>query len=386
MITVPQIVNIETEDLKTDGKNPNQMQASKFIALKKNLERFGFIVPIITNKDLVVADGEHRLKAAKSLGMETVPVIRLDIDEVDRKILRQVMNKLRGEHDLQLDLEEFKFLEENDGLGVLAELMAEDEYKFLNEDINVEEDEFTEPKVAKYDVKEGEVWQLGDHRLMCGDSTDYALVDSFIPKNKINLLFTDPPYNIDYQTMDKAFDKIKNDKMSEEDFQKFTEKWLSCSFTTRGYVCCNWKYYHIFYKALENKQLPVKSCIVWDKERGVQNLDKYHKQHEFILYFGEFGGERTLSGDIFRLSRQKSDLHPTMKPIELCSKFIVDSSKAGESVLDLFGGSGSTLIACEQTGRKCYMMELDPHYCSVIIERWEALTGKEAVNLNGEPS
>ena len=126
---------------------------------------------------------------------------------------------------------------------------------------------------------------------------------------------------------------------------------------------------------------PVKSCIIWDKEIGVQNLDKYFKQHEFILYTGKFGGQKTLRGDVLRLHREKSDVHPTMKPVRLVSIFIEDGSYLNDVVLDVFGGSGSTLIACEKLNRKCYMMELDPHYCDVIIKRWEDYTDKKAVKL-----
>jgi site-specific DNA-methyltransferase (adenine-specific) len=148
------------------------------------------------------------------------------------------------------------------------------------------------------------------------------------------------------------------------------------------YICCNWKSFSTFERALAEADKLPKSCIVWDKKVRIQNLDKFYKRHEFILYYGEFGGQKTLDGDVWVCDREVRKDHPTAKPVELCAKAITYSSKEGDIVLDLFGGSGSTLIASESTARKCYMMELDPQYVDVIIERWENFTGKKAKLIN----
>lgn len=190
---------------------------------------------------------------------------------------------------------------------------------------------------------------------------------------KADLVFTDPPYNINYQGVsDKR--QIMNDKMSDEEFIKFLEK--SIPKTDTVYVCCSWQYAHLFKKAMENIGMPPKAMIVWNKVNPAQHLDKYFKQHEIIWYYGKFGGEKTLRGDIWECKRQRNTVHPTMKPIELIAMALQDNPNK-KIVYDGFGGSGSTLIACEQLGRKCYTMELDPKYCDVIIKRWETLTGKQ---------
>ena len=213
---------------------------------------------------------------------------------------------------------------------------------------------------------------------MCGDSTDKATVELLMDGKKADMVFTDPPYNIGYQGVsDKR--TIKNDKMTDEDFVDFLENALMPCETM--YVCCSWQYSHLFRQALENIGQKIKAMIVWDKVNPAQHLDKYFKQHEIIWYCGAFGGEKTLRGDVWQCKRQKNTVHPTMKPLELIGMALQDQPKK-KTVYDGFGGSGSTLIACEQLNRKCYCMELDPKYCDVIIKRWETFTGKKAVKIN----
>lgn len=191
-------------------------------------------------------------------------------------------------------------------------------------------------------------------------------------------MVTDPPYNIDYKELSKDR-KIKNDKMSDEEFLSFLKKTIIKCPT--AYVFCSWQYVHIFKKAMEELGMAPKAMIVWDKVNPAQNLDKYYKRHELILYYGKFGGEKTIRGDVWELKRQKNTVHPTMKPLELIGMILQDNPEA-KNVVDVFGGSGSTLIACEQTERNCLMMELDPKYCDVIIKRWEEFTGEEAIKIN----
>lgn len=195
---------------------------------------------------------------------------------------------------------------------------------------------------------------------------------------KADMVFTDPPYNIAYSGIrDKR--TIENDKMNDEDFVNFLEKSIMKCDT--AYVCCSWQYEHLFKKAMTNIGMAPKAMIIWNKVNPAQHLDKYFKQHEIIFYYGKFGGEKTIRGDIWECKRQKNTVHPTMKPIELIAMALRDN-KDKEIVYDGFGGSGSTLIACEQLNRKCYMMELDEHYVSVIIERYINFTGNDVYRLN----
>lgn len=232
------------------------------------------------------------------------------------------------------------------------------------------------------EIIEYEENEIFSHRLMCGDSTKEEDVEKLMDGNKADMVFTDPPYNIDYKGL-KDNRKIINDKMSDENFIEFLIK--SIPQTSTAYICCSWQNCHLFKEAMNRLKMPPKAMIVWNKVNPAQNLDKYFKQHEIIWYYGKFGGEKTLRGDIWECKRQKNTIHPTMKPIELIS-FAIKDNPNKKAIYDGFGGSGSTLIACEQLERNCYIMELDPKYVDVIINRWETFTGKKAVLLNDSSS
>jgi DNA modification methylase len=224
--------------------------------------------------------------------------------------------------------------------------------------------------------KLGDLYIMGDHRLLCGDSTSVTGVERLMGGQKADMVFTDPPYNIDYQGVKDRREKIKNDKMSDSDFVDFLSESLPGCETM--YVCCSWQYAHLFRQAMERIGRKPKAMIVWDKINPAQHLDKYFKQHEIIFYYGDFGGHKTVRGDVWSLKRQRNTVHPTMKPVELI-ELALEDQPGKKIVLDSFGGSGSTLIACEKTGRHCRMMEIDPKYCDVIVARWEQATGKKAV-------
>ena len=196
------------------------------------------------------------------------------------------------------------------------------------------------------------------------------------------MVFTDPPYNIDYQGVTKGnHEKIANDKMSDKDFTQFLYDALNINCDT-FYVCCSWQYSHLFRKALENLQKPVKAFIVWDKINPAQHLDKYFKQHEIILYHGKFGGQKTLRGDVWQTKRQRNTVHPTMKPIEIIEMALNDNIDK-KQIYDAFLGSGSTMVASHQLKRKCFGMELDPKYCDVIVKRMIKLDDTLTVKRNG---
>lgn len=378
-----QILMRKVQELTPFDKNNKIHPDSQIDLLAKNIQEFGFNVPLLIDKTDTIIAGHGRLLAAKKLEMSEVPVILVDdLSEAQVKALRIADNRLTelAETDwdmLKSEMNDLKLMDYD--ISITGYDFDEVAGTQLEELQDVEPSAYDDVK-DKCTVKLGDVYLLGDHRLMCGDSCKSEDVGLLMLDEKADMCFTDPPYNIDYSDLAGNHNKIKNDKMNNNNFKVFLNQALQ-GIPLNSYVCCNWKYYHLFHEALEEIERPVKACIVWDKETRVQNLDKYFKQHEFVLYTGKLGGEKTIRGDVYRLNRERSDVHPTMKPIELCSTFIQDSSIENGTVLDLFGGSGSTLIACEQLKRKCFMMELDPVYVQIIITRWETLTGKTASKL-----
>lgn len=348
-----------------------------------SIERFGFTNPVLASSDGGVIAGHGRLMAAKQLGLAEVPVVLLDhlSDEErrayvladnqlamnagwDQELLRAELGDLA---ELGFDLSLIGFSDEE-----LAELLPEVEELPAGD---ADEDEVPEAPADPV-TKPGDVWLLGKHRLMCGDSSDPLCIERLMDGRQPDLVFTDPPYNIGYQDMSAKFDKIANDKMSDAEFLDFLRSTLvSCDVM---YVCCSWQYAHLFKQALAEIDKPAKAMIVWDKVNPAQNLDLYYKQHEIIFYHGPFGGQSTVRGDVWQLKRQRNTLHPTMKPIELIEMALGDHPQR-KLVYDGFGGSGSTLIACEKTGRQARLMELDPRYVDVIVKRWQQFTGKKAV-------
>jgi DNA modification methylase len=319
--------------------------------------------------------------AAEKLGLDSFPCITLkDLTDDQKRAYVIADNQLALNADWDIDLlkEEVKDLIEND---FNIDLLGFDDGFFddLLEEFEglTDEDETPEPPEHPVSVR-GDVWQLGNHRLMCGDSTSIDDVDKLMDGKKADMVFTDPPYNINYQGLSGNHEKIKNDKMPDEDFIAFLEDSLMGCETM--YVCCSWHYSHLFRQAMINIGRTPKAMIVWNKVNPAQHLDKYFKQHEIIFYYGDYGGHKTLRGDIWECKRQKNTVHPTMKPVELIDMAIVDQV-GKENIFDAFGGSGSTLISCEKNHRKAFLMELDEKYVDVIINRWQDFTGKKAIHI-----
>ncbi len=363
---------IKTSKIKSNPDNPRIIKDERFKGLVQSIKEFPEMLelrPIVVDKDLMVLGGNMRLKACKELKLKEVYITKAEnLTEEQKKEFIIKDNTSFGEWDYS-QLSEWDNEQLNEwGIEGLEE--EEKEIKGLIEDDYI-------PEVKESKVKLGDIWQLGEHRIMCGDSTSSDDVEKLMNGEKADMVFTDPPYNIDYQGVKDRREKIKNDKMSDEDFTEFLINSLNVD-TDTFYVCCSWQYSHLFRKALENLNKPVKSFIVWNKVNPAQHLDKYFKQHEIILYYGEFGGQKTLRGDIWEVKRERNTVHPTMKPISLIEIALIDN-KDKKLIYDAFLGSGSTLIAAEKLNRKCYGMELDEKYCDVIIERWEQFTGQTAV-------
>lgn len=373
---------VDIDTIKPYKNNAKLHPKEQIEQIKKSIENFGMNDPIgIWNNEIV--EGHGRILACKELGYKQIPVIKLDhLTDEERKSYIIAHNKLTMNSDFDIDilrtelenLKELDFDLELTGFNVdeLDDILGtEEEKEVVEDDFDIEPPE--EPK-----AKLGDIYQLGNHRLMCGDSTKLEDVEKLMNGNKADMVFTDPPYNIAYSGI-KDKRTIENDKMNDEDFVNFLEKSIMKCDT--AYVCCSWQYEHLFKKAMTNIGMAPKAMIIWNKVNPAQHLDKYFKQHEIIFYYGKFGGEKTLRGDIWECKRQRNTVHPTMKPIELIAMALGDN-KDKEIVYDGFGGSGSTLIACEQLNRNCYMMELDEHYVSVIIERYINFTGNDVYRLN----
>lgn len=372
------IIYMKLSEIEPYENNP-RFNEDSVDRVANSIKAFGFKQPIVVDANNVIIAGHTRYKAAKQIGLSDVPVIvASDLSEDEVKAYRLADNKV-GEASswdfeaLNIELSELMDFDMGQ-FGFEFDSIGETSLDDIVEDEVPEVDEESEPT-----VKLGEVWQLGRHRLMCGDSTNKESVSLLMDGAEADMVFTDPPYNIAYSGVnDKR--TIRNDKMSDEKFVQFLENSLMPCETM--YVCCSWQYAHLFRKALENLGQKIKAMIVWDKVNPAQHLDKYFKQHELIWYCGSFGGEKTLRGDVWQCKRQTNTVHPTMKPIELIAMAIQDQPNK-KIIYDGFGGSGSTLIACEQLDRTCYMMELDPKYCDVIIKRWENITGESANLVKG---
>lgn len=406
-----EIKSLKPGDLRFDGKNPNEMSKAEFGALKDSISRFGFAVPVITNKDLLVADGEHRAKAALELGLDNIPVAVLAIDEVDRRILRQVMNKLRGEHDKDKDLEEIRFLMESNAEAELLALLpnVSNEIKGLIDKINSKgEDDYEVPEIDKIqtDIKRGDLFQLGDHRLLCGDATNKEDVDKLMNGEKIDLLLTDPPYGIGivkangkigfgdgrlgFHNKDKATGTIRGTiggwgivpvgihKIIEGDDKPFNPEHLLKLGDNQ--IIWGGNYFA--------DKIPSSSCwIIWDKRENIPSNNFADCEIAWTNFKKPSRIFRHKWSGLIRAGNRDEELskrvHPTQKPVGLFKELLVNYSEENHIVMDCYGGSGSTLIACEQLKRKCRMIEIDPQYVEVICQRWEKLTGKQRVKIDG---
>lgn len=382
---------ISIGDLKPDKKNARKHDDRNIGMITSSLKELGPARSIVIDEDNNILAGNGTVKAMADAGLKNVRVIEADGDE----LIAVQRNGLTKEQKTRLALYDNRTAETAEwDLEILESIGVDIEYVFddlwttdeLTDLFGTEEtpdelpgEDDAPEGPAKPTTKPGDIYQLGDHFLMCGDSTDHTQVEILMQGQKADMIFTDPPYGIDYQGVSDKREKIRNDNMPDNKFLNFlVEGLMDCGVI---YVCCSWQNAHIFKEAMNIIGKPPKAMIVWDKVNPAQHLDKYFKQHEIIFYSGEFGGQKTVRGDIWQLKRQQHTYHPTMKPIELIEIALGDHSKL-RTVYDPFGGSGSTLIACEKLKRKCYMMELDPGYCDVIVERYKNLFPEKTVCLS----
>ena len=401
-----QIIEVPLQDLKEAEYNPRQMTEKQVKDLTESIKRFGLVDPIIVNshkgRENVVVGGHQRLKIAFILGLTTIPVVYVNLDEKKERELNLRLNRNLGEWDYNM-LANFNE-EELLNVGFTSEEL--DKMFNLEEDEDIFDIQFEYEKLKQPISKLGDLYQLENHRLLCGDATKKEDVERLMNGEKADMVFTDPPYNVDYSGRGKkTSNKIMMDNQSQEDFIEFSEKFIKNikDFTKNGatfYICSGWSSYATFVYALRKNGLYFSQPLIWIKNVASMGWNDYRYKHEQvikvknkvrknqpILYGWNEGKHYFISErdetDVWEVKRRASNtmIHPTQKPLELIGRAIRNSSKRGEIILDLFGGSGSSLISAEREGRIAYLNELDPKFVDVAIKRWEQYTNNKAVKL-----
>jgi DNA modification methylase len=395
-----EIKEVEVSALIPYAKNSRTHDDAQVAQIAASIKEFGWTNPILVDGDKGVIAGHGRLLAARKLGMAKVPTIELkDMTEAQKKAYVIADNKLAlnagwDTNFLSLELQELK--DQDFDLTLLGfdnkeldALLAPETTEGLTDEDSVP-DTPIEPK-----TKLGDIYILGNHRLMCGDSTSIDAVGSLMQEDLADLVFTDPPYNVAYSGRgENNLGTIKNDDMSDSQFEDFCRGFFGCYFAYMKALACIYVCHpdsqsapKLAFEKTFAEQFKKSSTIIWMKQSAGMGWQDYRAQHEPILYGWKEGkGKHFFCGDrtkttVWKIGRdaQTSYVHPTQKPVALPEEAIINSSKGSDIVLDLFGGSGSTMIAAEKIGRCARLMELDPKYCDVIVKRWEDFTGKKAV-------
>ena len=357
------------------------------------IREFGFRVPIVAKSDGTVVDGHLRLKAAKKLRLTEVPVILADdMSEAQIKAFRLSVNKVAELAEWDIDFLKLE-LQDLDELGFDLSLTGFDTDELANLLADPAEgltDDDAVPEVPAVSVTvEGDVWLLGRHRLMCGDSTSIDAVERLCDGQLVDMWLTDPPYNVAYEGKTKDALTIKNDKMGDDSFRQFLrDSYIAADAVMKpGAVFYVWhadSEGYNFRGAAKDAGWTVRQCLIWKKQSMVMGRQDYHWKHEPCLYGWKDGAAHLWATDrkqttILEFDRpSRNGEHPTMKPVELFAYQMLNNTKGKDRVLDSFGGSGTTAIAAEKHGRDALLMELDPKYCDVIITRWQDFTGQTA--------
>ena len=357
--------------------------------IKRSIEEFGYCEPIIVNSDMTIIGGHQRVTVLKDLGYTEIDCIVIDIDKTKERALNIALNKITGEWNKELLADLIAELQDSDFDVTFTGFDPPEIEQLMNSvhDKEIVEDDFdidsqlSQPTVTR----EGDLWLLGEHRLVCGDSTLPETYDLLMAGRKANLVVTDPPYNVDYEG---SAGKIKNDKMAEEQFEKF----LFAAYVNMEqnmmddasiYVFHSDSHGLAFRRAFEEAGFYLSGCCIWKKNSLVLGRSPYQWLHEPVLFGWKKGGRHQWYADrkqttVWEYDKpKKNDLHPTMKPVNLIAYPIKNSSMSNCIVLDPFGGSGSTLIAADQLKRICYTVELDPKYADVIVNRYLAQVGSD---------
>lgn len=394
---------MKLSDLKPADYNPRvnlEPGMDEYEKLKQSILEFGFIDPPIFNKRTGnLVGGHQRVAVAKDSGLcEEIEVSIVDLPLEKEKSLNVALNKISGRWD---DDKLALLLKELDADILDLSGFGEDEIQDVIEQYDMRldmeneaiDDEFEIELPEKPKATLGDIYQLGNHRLMCGDSTNKEHIELLMDGDKADLLITDPPYNVNYEGKTEDSLKIQNDNKTSSEFYEF----LKSAFDSVADYLREGASFYVWYASSEvvnfvsslvDTNFLVKQELIWFKNSLVLGRQDYHWQHEPCLYGWKNDGSHMWYGDRKQTTILEFDKplankeHPTMKPVPLFDYQIKNSSKKGEKVLDVFGGSGTTMIACEQNDRCAYLMELDPRYVDVIINRWEQFTGQKAVLLN----
>ena len=391
-----EIKELPLKELKPAAYNPRKKLKKgdkEYEKIKQSLLKFGYVDPIIVNEDLTVIGGHQRLTVLKDLDYETAKCVIVKLSKEDEKALNIALNKITGQWDealladLLLDLQESDFNLDLTGFEPpeIDDILSNVHDKELSEDEFDVEEELKKPTLSRH----GDIWQLGKHRVICGDSTKAETYKQLLDDRKANLVVTDPPYNVD---VEETAGKILNDNMSDGDFYQFL---LSMFTQVENHMEDDASIYVFhadteglnFRKAFKNAGFYLSGCCIWKKNSLVLGRSPYQWQHEPCLYGWKKKGKHQWFSDrkqttIWEYDRPKSSRdHPTMKPIQLMAYPIQNSSMRGTIVLDPFLGSGSTLIAADQTGRVCYGIELDEKFVDVIVKRYIEVTGDTEVTV-----
>jgi len=383
---------IKIADLVPASYNPRKALKpgdKEYEKIKRSIEEFGYCEPVIVNSDMTIIGGHQRVTVLKDLGYSEIDCIVIDIDKTKERALNIALNKITGEWNKELLADLIAELQDSDFDVTFTGFDPPEIEQLMNSvhDKEIVEDEFDiEAQLQQPTVtQEGDLWLLGEHRLVCGDSTLPETYDLLMAGRKANLVVTDPPYNVDYEG---SAGKIKNDKMAEEQFEKF----LFAAYVNMEqnmmddasiYVFHSDSHGLAFRRAFEEAGFYLSGCCIWKKNSLVLGRSPYQWLHEPVLFGWKKGGRHQWYADrkqttVWEYDKpKKNDLHPTMKPVNLIAYPIKNSSMSNCIVLDPFGGSGSTLIAADQLKRICYTVELDPKYADVIVNRYLAQVGSD---------
>jgi len=404
----PAIQKIAIAELVYDKTNPNRMTKEQMQGLQESMKRFGYLTPVIIDQNNKIADGEHRVEVYKQFGLTEIPAYKVNFkDDIERRMLRQTMNKLHGIHDKPLDANELVIIFQNDRLDDLAKIIAQDKedmqrlmsryhpgLEFVTAENETQIDQLINDELKREaaDTQPGDIYQLGNHRLMCADCSDKRSVDRLLEDVKPGLLLTDPPYGISIVKVDGG--KIGGDKpitvvghVGASKIAKANE-YRIIEGDDKPYdpgVVLGMADNHIMFGAnyYADKLPKSPGWIVWYKRRDEWDRTTFA---ECELAWSDFEIPARMYSvvwmGIIKEGEHEPRVHPTQKPVKLIASIISDFSSKGQSVIDPYAGSGSTLLACEQTDRTCYAAEIDPHYCDITIKRWEMYTGKKAVKLS----
>lgn len=404
--TVNTVEHWPIERLIPYARNARTHAANQVAQIAASIVQFGFVNPILVGEDNVVVAGHGRLLAAQELGLKNVPVITLNhLSETQRRALTLADNRITDnagwdETLLQQELAELECLEVGlNDLGFsdeeLEELLHVANGTANVDDVADDHDEVLLEFTVKPISQRGDLWQLGKHRLLCDDATDRQAIDKLLAGDVAHMVFTDPPYNVNYrgslkQQSQQTVKPLLNDNLSNDYFAFIKTTMANLLAVTKGacYIALATSQIDTVKRAFVEAGGHWSTFIIWAKNHFTLGNADYQRQFEAILYGWPKGSDHYWCGDrnqsdVWCIDKHgKNDLHPTMKPVALMERAINNSSQVGNVVLDTFAGSGTTLMACEKTRRQARLMELDPHYVDVIIKRWQATTGQQAIRVS----